>query len=407
MVGSGVVIAALAGVTVYYSTSDDKTPLNVEFILGGGSDVTGKGDQLEIQGNFSGLAAAPDGTVTLFTQEDDNLDNGMVMWRKKGSGAAERINVSGMYGVRAEQTAVARDGSVYLAGGDDGLWKVSPDGKATQVITTHHCKRANPLTTSVAKFCTDRVSGVAVAKDGAVYIGDSLTVTPVYGSYVHQLRGESVELVAGRPPKAHESGKSSNPAVRNGVNPPAGTKATDVFVSDASNSGNLAATKDGLYWKTGAGIVRINKDGTLNPFVASRAPSKVGKAQSPFVSVGRALDAKIPRGVLSHTGGLAAIPGRGEVYYGDTSYQEAFPTFEGDFRWHGVTSDSQKKLLQTSESGAVVYRVSDGKLAPVIAGVQAIAASKNGLYVAVTTDGGDRSGPEDWDTAVLRVRLPK
>lgn len=335
IVGAGVAIAAVAGVTVYYSTSDDKTPLNVDFFLGGGGDVTGEGDQLAIAGNFSGLAAAPDGTVSLFTQEDDTSDNGMVMWRKKGSGAAERVTVSGMDGVRAEQAAAAPDGSVYVAGGDDGLWKVRPDGKAAEVVSTRHCRKADPRATSISKFCTEEVSGVAVSEDGTVYIGDSLTVTPPYGSYVHRLKGDSIELVAGRPPKAHESGKASNPAVRNAFNPPAGTKARDVFVSDPGNSGNLVSTKDGLYWKTGPGIVRINKDGTLSPFVAAKAPDKVGKAESPFADIGRALDAKIPRGVLSHSGGLAAIPKPGEVYYVDGG-EKAHPTLEGDFRWQGV-----------------------------------------------------------------------
>ncbi|QEV19543.1 WD40 repeat domain-containing protein [Streptomyces alboniger] len=399
-------IAVVAGGTVYCATSDDKTVLNVDFVLGGGSDVTGKGDQLAIKGIFSGLATSPDNTVYLFTQEDDKSANGMVMWRTRDSGAVERITVSGMDGVKAEQAAAAPDGSVYLAGGDDGLWKVRPDGKATEVLSTRDCKKANPRATSISEFCTEDVSGVAVSEDGTVYIGDSLTVTPPYGSYVHRLKGDSVERVAGRPSKANESATPSDPAVRNGFAPSAGTKATDVFVPDHRNSGNLSFAKGGLYWRTGPGIVRINSDGILTPFVASKAPDKIGDVDRPFASVGQALDAKIPRRVLDGAGGLAAVPDRDEVYYGDAG-EKTYPALEGDFRWGGVTSDSQKNLLESAEAGSFVYRVADGTLAPVIAGVQAIAASKDSLYVAVTTDGEYRRGPEDWDTALVRVQLPE
>ncbi len=389
---------------VHYATSDDKTPLNVDFVLGGGTDVTGKGDQLAIQGNFRGLAAAPDGTIYLFTQEDDKSDNGMVMWRKKSSGAAERINISGMNEVTANQAAVAPDGSAYLATAK-GLWKVSPDGKAT-IAVKGDCKTPDPLVTAVKKFCAQQITGVALDEDGSIYIGDQVVWGDV-ASYVHRIDGDSIELVAGRAPKRGESYKRSNQAVKNGTNPATGTKAKDVLVPETINSGWLASGKDGIYWRTGPGIVRINDDRTLSPFVASKAPDKIGEVQSPFTSVGRALDAKIPRSVQDHAGGLAAIPGRGEVYYADPSETGVTPTFEGDFSWHGVTSGSQKKLLESSASGSVVYRVADGELAPVIAGVQALATSDNSLYVAVESDGGERSGPEDWETAVLRVRLPK
>ncbi|MGW5865800.1 hypothetical protein ACWFRJ_26860 [Streptomyces sp. NPDC055239] len=399
IVAGGVAVAAIAGFTIYNDISGDEgQPLNVDFALGGGSDIHGKSDKLAIRGRYQGLAADPNGTVYLFTRESD----GTVMWRKKPSGAAERINVTGLDDVQAEQAAVAPDGSVYLAA--DHLWKVSPEGKASKVVKGN-CKDPDPHVTVVSKFCAGQITGVTTAKDGSVYIGDQ----PSWGdlaSYVHKVDGDSIELVAGRPPKRGESYKRSNPAVKNGIDPATGTKAKDVLVTDRSNSGWLASDKAGLYWRTGPGIVRINKDSTLSPFVAAKAPDKVGKAESPFTEVGRALDATIPPGVLSHSGGLAAVPGSGEVYYVDGG-EKALPTLEGDFRWRGVTSDSQKKLLESSEAGGVVYRVHDGKLAPVIAGVQAITASKNSLYVAVTTDGGNRSGPENWDTAVLRVRLPR
>ncbi|TGB08407.1 hypothetical protein [Streptomyces sp. MZ04] len=396
-------IAVIAGIGIYAVTSDDDPlPLNVDFVLGGGDNAVGKGEQLEIQGQFGGLAVTPDNVTYLFAEENDT----MVMWRKKPSGAAERIQVSGLDSVEATQTAVAPDGSIYLAAED--LWKVSPAGKATKVIERRACGKANPLAaTSISDFCGVTVTGVTVDKDGTVYVGDQLIQTPPYGSYVHRLDGKSIELVAGRPAKDGESVKHSNPAVRNGVDPRAGTKAKDVVVPDVTRSGALAAAKDGVYWNTGPGIVRINRDGTLNPFVAGRSPGKISDPEGPFGTVGRALDAQVQSGTGGQPGDdLAVIPSRDEVYYSDEGEDHA-PVLEGEFRWQGVESDSQKKLLNESGRGDLVRRVVDGELAPVIAGVQAIATSKDSLYVAVTTDGGDKSSPENWDTAVLRVHLPK
>lgn len=400
ILAAGVTVAAIAGFTIYNATSgDEDQPLNVDFVLGGGNDTQGKSDKLAIRGRYQGLAADHDGTVYLFTRES----TGTVMWRKKPSGATERINVTGLDDVQAEQAAVAPDGSVYLAA--DDLWKVSPTGKASTVVKGN-CKDPDPHATVVSKFCAGHITGVTTGKDGSVYIGDQ-TAWGDLASYVHKVDGDSIELVAGRPHKRGESYKRSNPAVKNGINPATGTRAKDVLVTDRTNSGWLASGKDGLYWRTGPGIVRINDDGTLSPFVGAADPSKIAEAEGPFDSVGRALDAEIPPFASDGPrGDLAVIPGRGEIYYSDGGKKYA-PALEGSYRWRGVSSGSQKKLIEESASGKLVYSVNDGKLAPVIAGVQAITASKASLYVAVSTDGEDRSGPEDWETAVLRVQLPK
>ncbi|MFJ2260046.1 hypothetical protein ACIOKD_17160 [Streptomyces sp. NPDC087844] len=401
MVGAGIATLTIAGFGIYRVTSDgpDAVPVNVDFILGGGADVNGRGDKLATPGTYQGLAAASAGTVYLFTQETD----GMVMWRKKPSGAVERIPVSGVNEAQAEQAAVAPDGSVYLAAGD--LWKISPKGKATKIIDTR-CKKHTPLATLVSKFCTGQVTGVSIARDGSVYIGDQVILGDD-ASYVHRLDGDSIKLVAGRPPAAGESYKLSNPAVKNGIDPSSGTKATDVLVTDNLNSGWLAFDKEGLYWRNGPGIVRINHDGTLSPVVAAKSPRKIAETKGPFDSVGRALDAEIRRNISDATrGDLAVIPGRGEVYYSDGGAKYK-PTKEGPFRWRDVVSDSQKKLIDESTNGKLVYLVKAGKLAPVIAGVQAIATSEDALYIAVESESGnDRENPENWSTAVLRLQLP-
>ncbi|MEU8953811.1 hypothetical protein AB0C93_05860 [Streptomyces sp. NPDC048518] len=402
VIGGGVAIAVITGIGTYVASNDDLRPLKVDFVLGGGDDPTEYGKQLKIQGQFGGLAVAPDNTTYLFVEANDET----VMWRRKPSGAIKRIQVAGMNASRATQAAVAPDGSIYLAAED--LWRVSPAGEATRVIERRGCGKANPLVaTSISDFCGATVTGVTVDKAGTVYVGDQLIQTPPYGSYVHRLDGKSIELVAGRPAKDGESVRPSNPAVRKGYDPPAGTKAKDVVVPDVTRSGALAATKDGVYWNTGPGIVRINRDGTLSPFVARRSPGKISDPSGPFDTVGRALDAPVRSGTGGEPGdGLAAIPSRDEIYYSDegTSHR---PVLEGDFRWQGVESDAQKKLLDESKTGSLVHRVTDGKLAPVIAGVQAIATSKDSLYVAVTTDIKYRNTPENSATAVLRVQLPE
>ncbi|MEU6678772.1 hypothetical protein [Streptomyces sp. NPDC046925] len=398
LAGAGVAIAAIAGFTVYNVASDDGGgPPQVDFVIGGGDDLYARGDKQAVQGSYAGLAAAPDGSVTLFTQEND----GMVMWQRGRSGAAERTTITGMDGVTADQAAVSPDGSFYLAAED--LWKVTPAGKATKVVRGG-CEKldARPATD---KFCTGRITGVAVAEDGSVYFGDQVIWGDV-ASYVHKVEGDRVEPVAGRPPKDDESYKRSNPAVRNGINPAPGTKAEDVLVTDVFNSGWLAPGKDGLYWRTGAGIVRIKADGTLSPLVAASAPGKIAETKDPFEGVGRALDATIPRASRDSGGDLTLVPGRDEVYYTDA--REAYkPSLDTAYRWQGATSAAQKKLLEESSAGKLVHRVADGELSSVIAGVQAIAGSDDALYAAVEgqPEGADRD-PEQWSTAVVRVELP-
>lgn len=397
----GVALAAIAGFAVYNSAAGGgDQPLNVDFVLGGGDDIFGKGDKLAVQGSYEGLAAAPDNTVYLFTQEDD----GMAMWRRKPSGAVKRIPISGMDNVTAQQAAVARDGSVYLAAQD--LWKVSPAGKATKVINGR-CKNPDPRATAAGTFCAGQITGVALAEDGSLYIGDQVNWDDV-ASYVHKVDGDSIELVAGRPPKEGETYKPSNPAVKNGINPSPGTRAKDVLVTDSFNSGWLASGKDGLYWRTGQGIVRINGDGTLSPFVSAAAPKKITEANGPYESVGKAVDARIPRHAFGGTrGDLTLVPGRDELYFSDAG-TSLKPGLDGAYGWRGASSAPQKKLIEESSGGKLVHRVADGELSPVIAGVQAIAGSPDALYAAVEAEPAheDRS-PEEWTTAVVRVELPE
>ncbi|MGW6057309.1 hypothetical protein [Streptomyces sp. NPDC055189] len=398
MVGAGVALVAIAGFAVHNMASDDEGgPPHVDFVLGGGDDIYAKDDKLAIRGSYAALAAASDGTVSLFTQEND----GMVMWQRGPSGAAERTTITGMDGVTAEQAAVAPDGSVYLAAED--LWKVTPAGKATKVVKGG-CEKLDARP-AISKFCTGQITGVAVTDDGSVYFGDQVVWGDI-ASYVHQVEGDSVELVAGRPPEGRESYKRSNPAVKNGIDPAPGTKAKDVLVTDVFNSGWLAPGKDGLYWRTGAGIVRIKDDGTLSPLVAASAPGKIAEDKDPFESTGRALDAEIPRSTVDPHGDLTLLAGRDEVYYSDG--REAYePSLDSAYRWEGASSATQKKLLEESSGGKLVHRVADGELSSVIAGVQAIAGSDDALYAAVEGEpGGADRDPEEWSTAVVRVGLP-
>ncbi|WP_371749705.1 hypothetical protein OG302_40285 [Streptomyces sp. NBC_01283] len=91
-----------------------------------------------------------------------------------------------------------------------------------------------------------------------------------------------------------------------------------VTAADSFNSGWLAAGKDGLYWRTGQGIVRINGDGTLSPFVSAPAPKKITPANGPFESVGKAVAAIVPRPASGGTrGDLTLVPGRDELCFSD------------------------------------------------------------------------------------------
>ncbi|MEV8319920.1 hypothetical protein AB0Q95_37755 [Streptomyces sp. NPDC059900] len=397
--GAGAAIAVIAGFTAYnVASGDEGRPPRVDFVLGGGDDIYAKDDKQAIRGSYAGLAAAPDGTVTLFAQEND----GMVMWQRRPSGAVKRTGITGMDSVTAEQAAVSPDGSVYLAAKD--LWKVTPTGKAAKVVKGG-CEKLDART-AASTFCTGRITGVAVAEDGSVYFGDQVVWGDV-ASYVHKVEGDRVELVAGRPPRDDEPYSRSNPAVQNGIDPAPGTKAGDVLVTDVFNSGWLALGKDGLYWRTGEGIVRIKDDGTLSPLVAASAPGRIAEAKGPFESVGRARDAEIPRpSSTGRVGDLTLLSGRDEVYYTD-AHGAYKPSLDSAYRWQGASSATQKKLLEESSRGKLVHRVADGELSSVIAGVQAIAGSDDALYAAVEGRPDDAGkDPEDLSTAVVRVELP-
>ncbi|MGW8794780.1 hypothetical protein ACWGND_30245 [Streptomyces althioticus] len=401
-VAVGVAVLIAAGATVYATTSRDSedTAVDVTFVLGGGTarkDSAAQGGELAVTGQFRGLATGQDDTVYLFTEED----GGLVMWQRRKSGATKRIPVSGMNGESAEQAAVAPDGSVYLATGS--LWRVAPDGKAVQLVDVH-CDMASPHDATLETFCTNEITGVTVTRDGTVYFGDQI----VFGgqsSFVHRIRGNRVELVAGRQPEAGESlDPRSNPAVRDGIDPRPGTLAKKVLVPAVWNSGWLASDKDGLVWRTGRGIVRLRPDGTLSPLVAARAPEKTEVPDHPLESMGRAVDAAVPPGQNTVArGDLAVIAPRSEVFYsgGDRLYS---PPFADTYRWGGTLSASQAKFAENLTAGKVVNRVAEGEVSPVIVGAQALAASDTSLYIAAEAETEDGGGSV---CAVVKVQLPE
>ncbi|EFL39850.1 hypothetical protein [Streptomyces griseoflavus] len=403
LIGLGVALATVSAFGIYQAASGDagSPPVNVTFVLGGGSKVkkavggTPQGTGLAIQGSFRGLAAATDGTVYLFTQEDQ----GMVMWKRETSGSTARIPLTGLDNRTAEQTAVASDGSIYLATGDS-LWKIGPDGKTIKLVETK-CDNPRPfVNASIDEFCTGQVTGVTITADGTVYFGDQ-TVLGQHASYVHKISGDMVELVAGRPPQDNESLLRTNPAVKNGIDPPAGTKAKDVLVPAIWDSGWLTSSPSGIYWRTGPGIVRINADDTLTPLVGARDPDSISELKGPFDSIGSALDAEIGRGSIgSSRGDLTTLPDRSEIYYTD-AHETYSPPFSSEYRWAGEKTASQKDFIDNLLKGKVIYQVSGENIAPVMSGVQAIAASGDSLYIAAESESDNRA------TGVLQVELPE
>ncbi|MER6747279.1 hypothetical protein ACFW6C_13680 [Streptomyces fungicidicus] len=403
LIGLGVALATVSAFGIYQAASDDagSPPVNVTFVLGGGSKVkkavggTPQGTGLAIQGSFRGLAAATDGTVYLFTQEDQ----GMVMWKRETSGSTARIPLTGVDNRTAEQTAVASDGSIYLATGDS-LWKTGPDGKTIKLVDTK-CDNPRPfVNASIDEFCTGQVTGVTITADGTVYFGDQ-TVLGQHASYVHKISGDMVELVAGRPPQDNESLLRTNPAVKEGIDPPAGTKAKDVLVPAIWDSGWLTSGASGIYWRTGPGIVRINADDTLTPLVGARDPDSVSELEGPFDSIGSALDAEIGRGSISSSrGDLTTLPDRSEIYYTD-AHETYSPPFSNEYRWGGDMSSSQRGFFENLLKGKPVFQVSGGSVAPAIVGVQAIAAHGDSLYIAAESESGGGTA------AVLKVQLPE
>ncbi|MFJ2516916.1 hypothetical protein ACIPEL_34915 [Streptomyces griseoviridis] len=407
VLGAGAAVVALSAFGIYSATSGDEAsgPVDIDFALGGGTtngtwvNKVAHGTDLAIHGHFRGLAATTDDTVYLFTQEE----KGMVMWIRKSSGSTARIPITGLNNETAEEAAVASDGSVYLATGD--LWKVSPSGTATKLIDTQ-CPEANlsPLGTTIKSICVEKVTGVNVTKDGSVYIGDQIAYGN-RGSFVHKISGESVELIAGRSAKNDESLKDSNPAVQKGVDPPAGTKAKDVLAPAVGPSGYLASDDHGLYWRTGPGIVRINKDGTLSSVVGARDPKKIGELQGPLETIGRAIDARVNYGASFTTNGdLTASSARDEIFYTDTGKAYG-PPFSREFSLGGTKSTAQKSFIKDQKSGKVIFRVAGGNISPVAFGAQAIAATDSSLYIAVESSAAGNKSPGSQRAAVLKLDL--
>ncbi|WKX70967.1 hypothetical protein [Streptomyces sp. XD-27] len=405
---------ALVGASGIYLTTrpQDADPLSAEFVLGGGTATSGAGSRVEIKGTFSALAVDRHDRVSLFTYDGERT----IMWQQAKSGQAKRVPIRGMGPEDAEQAAVTPDGSVYLATGD--LWKVRSDGRAEKIVDTSKCGKSTPRATKLADFCMDEVTGVAVADDGTIYIGDRDRYSAA--NFVHAIQHDRISLVAGREAIGSESRRPDNPAVRRGYDPTKGTKATDVLVTDPLDAGLVATSDKDVYWKTGPSIVRINQDGTLSPIVAGRDPKKISDYDpyedlgKPFTTTGRAVDSAVETlAGRSHRGDLVAAPGGGPLYYA-AGPGVSGPAHDGPFRWGGDRSTSQQQILDKAQANTeaeerkVVYRVAGGNVTAVTGGVNAITASRSYLYLAIESNvTGPVDSAKNWQTAVLRIHMPE
>lgn len=404
-IGAGVVAAALVATSVYLTTrpSTGPGPSATEFVLGGGTATAGPGQQVEIRGSFAALAVDVHDHVSLFVHDDE----GLVRWQQGTSGPATRTVIRGIDGAEGDHTrqaAVAPDGSVYLAAGD--LWKVNPDGRATKVIDAGgHGGRVSYGSGPLAGFHPSTVTGVAVGKDGTVYIGDNDTTT--HESFVHTLTPDTVTLLAGRERRPGESIAASNPAVRDALDPPAGTRATNVLVPAGVTTGRVAASSDGVYWTTGDGIVRIAPDDTLTPVVAAHDPGSLTTPRKPFETIGHAVDAKVEHGTgaTDQEADLAFSSTDNRVFY--AAGPESDVMRDGPFHWGGRFSAAQQRLLAQSKGGKSVYQVAGGDLSLAATGAAAMAASPSSLYLVVeSASAGPADRPGSRRTAVVRTALP-
>jgi hypothetical protein len=368
-----------------------------------------------VTGRVAGLTAGPSGDVILFTATGYDPSR-YRMWKLAPSGTVTSVPVPALHGQDTlNQVAAAPDGSVYVAAGS--LWRVTADGRATEVVrTTRHTKDADDV--PAADFRPFIVEGVTVAADGTVYVVDLSSESN--GLRVHHLTGGRAVRVAGAP--YDPDGSQWRPDTSDPF-PARGVVAKSAWIPLGALSGPIAWSKNGLYMRTDHDVVRITDDGRMLPVVAQRATGNLNKPSGPYRSYGKAIDGYMEASELGTSGDspadLAVNPADGSVFYGagphyappkgDDGGVDKGPMLSRSFTWHGDFTAAQRSFVHGISDDQTVYRaVPGGDLAAVLAFSKAVAISPGYAYVAEQSCTKDDATCADRDTraAVVRTRLP-
>lgn len=384
----------------------------MEFVLGGGTAVTGEGPQVKVPGTLLSMTVDQHGSVALFTKDAQ----GHKLWTASPGESATSVRLPALDRsttdtAEVSQAATAPDGTFYVALGYNGLWHVTKDGSATRTLAT---SRKDALYNSdAAHFSPWSVGGVAVADDGTVYFSD---VQVGHGTtLIGKLKSGVVTKVAGLALSESQRPPAMNP---NSLSARTGGPAESTFIPVHHDTGPLAWNKDSLYLHTGAGILRIS-DGRVFPVVAGRDTDELKTPKKPFESFGSAINGYVSdpaSGDDKHASSIAADPDSGDIYYGSGESTDRVlepgtgAKFGKEFDWSGDFSSAQKDFIRGARSNQLVYRV-DGEqnLAAVTFRSKSLAASGTHLYMATdscASGDGTRCARSDSSVAVVRLALP-
>lgn len=411
LAAAGTVIVVGAATGIYLGTRDTySSGAHVEFVLGAGTGDAGTGPQLKVAGELQTMTTDRRGDVALFTRDD----RGYELWMAAPEGTVKTVRIPALdhFGEsatdQAAQSAASPDGSFYLALDAAGLWRVTEDGRATNIIKTARGDLLDDV--PVAQFSPLSVNGVTVTDDGTVFFSDTHETGAVL---VHRLRSGDVTKVAGETPANQQLAAQKGP---NFLDPKVGGQATSVYLHEYGNAEPLAWNAGNLFMHAGKSVLRIAlAEDRVYPVVAAKDVRAIRKPESPFRSFGKAINGYVdaPRyGDEYHASSIVIDPASGNLYYGagDPAPSDTPKDISKKFRWTGNFTSSQREFFASlGNEEQVVYQVDHkGDLSAVTAGAEALSVANGYLYIAVDScsSGEYRCDTADHRSAVVKLRIP-
>ncbi|MFB4295972.1 hypothetical protein [Actinomadura sp. NTSP31] len=413
---AAVVVAAAAVAVLAFRGSPDR--VSVEFVLGGGTAGTGTGPRREVAGKLQTMTTDERGNVALFTRDRQGFE----LWTAGPGRAVERVRVPALdrvdavSGNAALQAAAAPDGGFYLALEEAGLWKVTRDGRASEIVkpsgrptgvSSHVVADEVP----VRRFSAYQVLGVGVGGDGTVFFSD--LQDDRNSVLIHRLQSGRVTRIAGRPLRPGRQVPKEDP---NLLAPETGGPAESTYISESSIVTPLAWNNGSLYVHTGHGILTIaTATERIFPVVAGRNTASLKRPDSPFKPFGKAIDGHVEGAAVDdgdHEASIAVDRATGDLYYGAGRPLPGNDTTEIStrFRWGGDLTASQRDFRGSLRSAQqTIYQVDrDGDLSVVTAGAKALSVGNGYLYIAVDScpSSAGKCDATNYRSAVVRLRLP-
>jgi hypothetical protein len=367
----------------------------VQLVAGGGDGAGGDGRAAEsrLEARFlADMVVGADGTVRLLgvpASTDASL------WTVSPEGHLRQQAVTGLDG-RPTQMAVDQRGTVYVATGWRGVWRLEggQDGSwSARRIVGDGRRGFSPDGTPAAQAALGLVQAVAVDSQ-AQLIFTELTQDPGAVTLVRMVQADGrLRTLAGtRRVPAGEDQRVE--AIARGFRPAPGTPATSVLLFDSVQRA-LAVGDDGEVYVTTRGGALAIRDGTV-PARLTPAEGSGDTVAEPFAPEGCVGDIGVDL-AGPQTPDLAADPA-GNLYLAGQTLKDDVPD---GFRWTGDLGGA-RDLVETLFDGTARYRVRRvtpaGEVSTVAWHAGEVGVAGGWVYLAARAESGE--------VLVVRTRAP-